>query len=244
MNIQRFNFSDIAAALSQGQLMTRQTRTASTLYAFVFTLIGATILGGLLLQGFTPFIIAAAGAFMLVGPITLAGFFGIARDAEKGVRTGFSSIIRGFTEASSSVWIIAMVCALLFMIFVTDAAILYSYMVGRTPIWLSDFVRFDTPHPGITRFLIWGMVSGLGIAFMLFCVSVFSVPLLCERRTTLVGAVAASVRAVFTSFLPTLAWAALLATLVMGSILLLPLLPLTLPWLAHASRALYRRVFP
>jgi len=244
MNIQRFSLADIAAALNQGLAMTRQTRSTSTLYALIYTLIGAIILGTLLLQGFTPFVIAAAGAFMLVGPITLAGFFGIARDAENGAATGINSILKGFTEAASSLWVIAMVCTLLFMIFVTDAAILYSYMVGRTPIWLADVARFDSPHPGISTFLLWGMVSGLGIAFMLFCVSAFSVPLLCERRTTLVGAIAASVRAVFDSFLPALAWALILAGCTISSVILLPLLPLTLPWLAHASRALYQRVFP
>ena len=31
---------------------------------------------------------------------------------------------------------------------------------------------------------------------------------------------------------------------VIGSVLLLPLLPLTLPWMAHASRALYREALP
>jgi uncharacterized membrane protein len=49
---------------------------------------------------------------------------------------------------------------------------------------------------------------------------------------------------VFGSFLPMMLWAALISGLIIGSILLLPLLPLTLPWLAYASRALYRRVLP
>jgi uncharacterized membrane protein len=70
------------------------------------------------------------------------------------------------------------------------------------------------------------------------------VPLLCERRAGLVDAVTASVRVVFGSFLPMMLWAALISGLIIGSILLLPLLPLTLPWLAYASRALYRRVLP
>jgi hypothetical protein len=39
-------------------------------------------------------------------------------------------------------------------------------------------------------------------------------------------------------------WAFLLSTATIASVLLLPLLPLSLPWLAYASRALYRRVLP
>ena len=210
-------------------------------YATLFTLAGAAIVGLLLFNGFTPFIVAAAGAFMLIGPVILAGFFGIARAYERGMNADFSSIRTGFAEASSAVWVIALVCALLFMVFITDAATLYSFMVGRTPIWLSGF---NLETPGVGHFLLWGSVSGLAIAFMLYCISVFSVPLLCEHRIGLVGAVIASVRAVFGNFLPAMLWGGLLAGLTMGSILLLPLLPFSLPWLAHASRVLYQRIFP
>lgn len=241
MNTRRLTFSDIPTALAEGWAIARRTRTTSMAYAAIFTLTGGLILAGLLLQGFTPFILAAAGAFMLVGPVVLAGFFGIARADEKGQATGIRSIIAGFTEASSSLWVIALVCALLFMIFITDAAILYSYMVGRTPLWLGSF---DPAQQGISSFLRWGMVSGLAIAFMLYCISAFSIPLLCEHRCTLVQAVVASVRTVFQNLLPALGWALLLASLTMGSILLLPLLLLTLPWLAHSSYALYRHLFP
>ena len=85
------------------------------------------------------------------------------------------------------------------------------------------------------------MISGAVIALMMYCISAFSVPLLCERRATLVRAVATSVKVVFSHFFPALLWAIMLSIILIGSILLLPLLLVTLPWLAHASRALYRR---
>lgn len=236
-----FNTTDIRNALAEGWEMARQTRAASSAYAAIFTLIGAVILGLLLLRGITPFILAAAGAFMLISPPILAGFFGIARAHEAGEPIGIGSVVTGFAAASSGVWVIALICALLFMIFVTDAAILYSYMVGDTPVWLSELI---SATPGVLNFLLWGTISGFAIAFMLYCVSVFSVPLLCEHRADLVKAVVASVRAVFGNFGSAIIWAALLAGLIIGSILLLPLLPIVLPWLAYASRALYRHVFP
>ncbi|MBV2235358.1 MAG: DUF2189 domain-containing protein [Sterolibacterium sp.] len=238
---QEFNLSDIRHALQLGWQLTCQTWRASLIYAGFFTLIGALILGLLLAHGFGPFVVAAAGAFMLVGPVVLAGFFGIARAHESGETTGPASVWAGFTQASAAIWVIALVCALLFMIFVTDAAILYSYMVGGTPVWLHDI---DTLHIGVGHFLLWGSVSGFAIAFMLYCVSAFSIPLLCEQRCSMVNAIVASVRAVFGNFRAALAWALLLAVAGMGGILLLPLLPITLPWLAYTSRALYRQAFP
>lgn len=241
MVIQRFGFAEISRALGAGWSLAQATRATSAGYAALFMLIGAVILGGLLARGFTPFVIAAAGAFMLVGPAVLAGFFGIARAQETYGQVRAKDALQGFAAADQSLWVVALVCALLFMIFVTDAGILYSYMVGGTPIWLSELIPIKS---AVTSFLLWSAVSGWVIAFLLFCVSAFSVPLLCERRAGLVTAVVASVRAVFGSFLPAMTWAALLAALIIGSILLLPLLPLTLPWLAFASRALYRQVFP
>ena len=236
-----FTPADIRHALRSGWQITRRTWRASLVYGGFFALIGALILGLLLTRGFAPFAIAAAGAFMLVGPVILAGFFGIARAHERGEAAGPASVWAGFREASSAIWVVSLVCALLFMIFVTDAAILYSYMVGGTPVWLHDS---ETLHIGVGHFLLWGSVSGLAIAFMLYCVSAFSIPLLCERRCGMVTAIVASVRAVFGNFRAALVWALLLAVCGMGSILLLPLLPVALPWLAHASRALYRQVFP
>jgi uncharacterized membrane protein len=114
-------------------------------------------------------------------------------------------------------------------------------MVGVAPVWLTDIVPASA---NVMKFLLWGAVSGLVVAFLLFCISSFSVPLLCERRAGLVDAVTTSVRIVFAGFVPAMLWAALISALIIGSILLLPLLPLTLPWLAYASRALYRQVLP
>lgn len=118
-----------------------------------------------------------------------------------------------------------------------DAAILYAYMVGGEPVsgWTAA---------GVERFVLWAAVSGAVVALLLFAVSAFAVPLLCERRCGLVAAVATSVRLVLGNLPWSLLWGALLAALLITSALLLPLLPLTLPWLAYASRDLYRRVVP
>lgn len=241
MRTEPLTLAAITQALTEGWRTANATRGTSVGYAAIFTLVGAVILWLLLARGFTPFVIAAAGAFMLVGPGILAGFFGIAKGHVAGETVSFSHVVRGFAAADPTIWVIALVCALLFMIFVTDAAILYSYMVGGAPIWLTNLVPASS---GVINFLIWGAISGFVIALLLFCISAFSVPLLCERRASLVPAVVTSVRVVFGRFPLAMLWAALISTLIIGSILLLPSLPLVLPWLAYASHALYRRTFP
>lgn len=241
MTIQPITLAMLRRALAEGWRIAGATRGVSIAYALVFVLGGVLIMGGLLVQGWAPFVLAAAGAFMLVGPAILAGFFGIAQALEAGAMPGGGAVIAGFRSADRALWALALVCGLLFMIFVTDAAILYAYMVGGTPVWLSDLLPATA---NVAAFVKWAGVSGLVVALLLFCISAFSVPLLCERRIGLVGAIVVSVRIVLSNFPLAILWAFLLSTAIIGSVFLLPLLPLTLPWLAYASRALYREALP
>jgi uncharacterized membrane protein len=234
-------FQAIAEALASGWRTASATRAVSIAYAGAFTAIGAVIMGALLLAGRTPFAIMAAGGFMLVGPAILAGFFAVARSIRAGAPVSLATLMEGFAHASAAVWVIALVSTLLFMIFITDVAILYSYMVGADPIFPADFIPV-APH--VASFVFWGLVSGAAIAFLLFAVSAFSVPLLCERRSTLVEAIVISVRIVMRNFVPAMSWALLLSVATIGSILLLPMFPLVLPVMAYASHELYRSVLP
>ena len=241
MIIQPLSFANLKQALAEGWQIANATRGVSIIYSLVFVLGGVVIIGGLLAKGMTPFVIAAAGAFMLIGPPILAGFFGIAAAYEAGEKVKPAAIISGFRNAAGALWVVALVCCLLFMIFVTDVAILYAYMIGGTPVWLVDLIPAAA---NIVKFIQWAGVSGFIVAFLLFCFSAFSVPLLCERRAALVQSIVLSVRVVFGSLVIALVWALFISSAIIGSILLLPLLPLTLPWLAYASRSLYRQALP
>jgi uncharacterized membrane protein len=241
MTARPLNLDSLFDALAEGWQLASETRGASTAYTAIFVLAGAAIIGGLLARGWTPFVIAAAGAFMLIGPAILAGYFGIANAHEAGSDVRFSAVAAGFSGASGAIWALALVCGLLFMIFVTDAAILYAYMIGDVPVWLGELLPASA---NVSRFVLWSSVSGAVVAFLLFAISAFAVPLLCEQRAGLVEAVVTSVRIVFGNFFTTMVWAVLLSATVIGSILALPVLLLTLPWLAYTSRALYRAALP
>lgn len=231
----------VRRALVEGGRLASAARSTGAVYALLFVAGGVLVMGGLLVQGWSPFILAAAGAFMLLGPVFLAGFFGIAQGVEIRGRAELADVARGYAAASPALWPLSLVCGLLFMIFVTDAAILYAYMVGGDPVGGAALLPPSLP---VTRFVVWAGVSGAVVATLLFAVAAFSVPLLCERRAGLVEAVVTSVRVVASHPGVAFLWAFLLSTVIIGSVLFLPVLPLTLPWLAFASRALYREVLP
>jgi uncharacterized membrane protein len=233
--------ASLARALGKGRRTARQAGAVGIAYAGIFALFGAIMIAGLIKMGMTPFVLAAAGAFMLVGPITLAGFFGIARAVEIGRRPTADDLFNGFHHPPAALWALALVCTLLLIIFVTDAGILYSYMIGGTPLLPADMLA---PPATATRFLFWTTLSGVAVGFLIFTISAFSVPLLCERRSHLVGAVVISVRLVFGNFAIMMLWAIFIAVATIVSIVLLPLFPLVMPTLAYASHALYREALP
>ena len=219
----------------------QSSRRVSFLYAGIVALVGLVIVRVLVMAGLAVLVPLAAAAFMLVAPILLAGFFGVARAVEAGKVGGFHELIEGFRQTPPVILVLSLVCALLFMIFVTDVAILYSYKAGGVLVMQQELLQ---PTENMVQVLLWGSVSGAFFGFLVFTISAFSVPLICERRAGLVGAVMASVRGVFVNRWVALIWALLITLSTLISILILPLLPFTLPPLAYASHALYRQVFP
>ena len=92
-------------------------------------------------------------------------------------------------------------------------------------------------------FLGIGNAVGAALSLVLFSLTVVSFPLLLDRDVDFVTAMVTSVRAVVTSPLPMIGWAAVIVVLLTVSALpyFLGLL-VTLPVLGHATWHLYRRI--
>jgi len=237
----KIRVTDLAAAFRTGIAVLRRAPGLSIGYSALFTVTGFILYAILEYNRLAPLSIALAGGFMLIGPGLLAGYFNLADTVEAGERVSTGAIIDGFRQAPPGLWGIALVCGLLFMIWITDAGTIYAFMVGQDPI---GFRQILPPIEHVGRFLLFSSLMGLGLALIIFAISAFSVPLLYYRRTSIVPAVVASIRAVFRNLPAMLLWAALLVLLVMSAAWLLPLLPLTLPLCAFTSHALYRMMFP
>jgi uncharacterized membrane protein len=151
--------------------------------------------------------------------------------------------LAGFASAPAGLWVVALLCVFLFLIWITDAAVLYAFMIGGEHLpyelpWLVALRRH------VVAYEAWAALMGAVLAFMTLAISAFSVPLLHAGRASLAPAVSASVRAVLGNLPASLAWGLLVAGVTLASIAMLPLLAVTLPALAYAGYALSARVFP
>lgn len=236
--------SRINSWIAHGWRMFRQTQNASMAYAGIFAVIGTVLLAGVVILDIAPMAFPLAGGFMLVGPAFLAGFLHVAalRAQQKPVR--FIDFFRGFRRSPPALWVLSVVCMFLFLVWLTDAAIVYSLYFGTVPVLpaLEFFADFGSGGRWLS-FLLFSSFTGAALAFLIFAVSAFSVPLIFSRRTELAKAVSTSVRAVFGNFGVMMAWGTVLTLGVTGSILLfMPLFVVVFPVLAYASEQAYRDV--
>lgn len=238
---QKFSTADITDALVVGWRSFRALPAASMVFAGLFALIGLVLIAAVGEFGISPMALPFAGGFMLVGPALLTGFFRLAAILAEGRKPRLFDAFAAFVHAPAGLWLVALLCAFLFLIWITDAAILYTVMIGGDH---HDLAWLINLQGRAVAFELWGMLMGSVLAFIILAVSAFSVPLLHEHRASLVQAVNASVRAVFTNFLICIAWGLVLTGATVLSIVLLPLFTVVLPVLAYASFDLYRKVFP
>jgi uncharacterized membrane protein len=100
-----------------------------------------------------------------------------------------------------------------------------------------------TTTPDGLMFLLIGNVIGAALALILFSLTVVSFPLLLERDVDFITAMITSVRAVTSSPLPMIGWAAVIAMLlIVASLPMFLGLIVVLPVLGHATWHLYRRI--
>ncbi|CAM5464622.1 hypothetical protein TMEC54S_03605 [Thauera mechernichensis] len=233
--------ADLKAAIATGIAQYRAAPGLSSAFAGVFVALGLLMYVVLEFATIAPMSLSLAGGFMLVGPALLAGFFSVADKLRAGRRPSVGDVWDGFRQLPRGGWAISFVCGLLFLIWITDAGILYGFMVGREPI---GFLRLLHLEEIVVSYAGYSAIMGAVLAFILFAVSAFSLPLIFDGRAQLVSGVVASVRAVFGRFAVMMCWAGVLSLVIIASALFLPLLLVSLPVMAYASRELYLRTFP
>ncbi|MDE2585173.1 MAG: DUF2189 domain-containing protein, partial [Betaproteobacteria bacterium] len=192
--VQRLTLATIARSLRLGWQRFRNDRLTSIAYALPFA--GIALLLWLIIGHLqaTPMALAVSGGFMLVGPILLGGYFELADCMIRNEPAKLSHAMAAYRRAPPGLWAIGAVCALFYLIWITDAATLYGFMVGGSPTGAAAFL---IPGSNVRTFALWSSLMGAVLAFIIFAVATFSVPLLHYRRAQLIEAVMVSVKTVF-----------------------------------------------
>jgi uncharacterized membrane protein len=240
--VRRITVADVAEALGQGL----RDFQAAPLYGLMFGAFYAA--GGILIMlsvtalGMVYLAYPLAAGFALLGPFVAIGLYEVSRRREAGQPLSLRDIWRTMWSRSEIGWM-AFVTLFIFIMWMYQVRLLVVLFLGLNATFpsLQQFItQILTTNEGLL-FLVVGNMVGAALSLILFSLTVVSFPLLLERDVDFVTAMITSVRAVVTSPVPMIGWAAVIVMLLMISVLPFFLgLLVTLPVLGHATWHLYR----
>jgi uncharacterized membrane protein len=236
--------ADIAEALSQGL----RDFQAMPLYGIAFGAFyaagGIAILLCLTAFGMVYLAYPLAAGFAMIGPFVAIGLYELSRRREAGQPISIAAIWATVRTRSEIGWM-AFVTLFVFVIWMYQVRLLIALLLGLNASFssLNEFITVVlTTNEGLL-FLAIGNAVGAALSLILFSLTVVSFPLLLDRDVDFVTAMITSVRAVVTSPLPMIGWAALIVVLLAVSAMPYFLgLIVTLPVLGHTTWHLYRRI--
>jgi uncharacterized membrane protein len=232
--------SAIPRALRKGWQTFRRDRGIGLLIGAIFATLGSLLLWAVVALDLAPMGVHLLGGFLLLGPVVMAGLLGVSRAVAAGRTPTWRDGLAAWRTSPSGLGALALFCGLMFFIWLGDAGTLYSFLVGSGG-GQTGLLPLRTQ---VLPFHLTAGVTGSVLALIVFVVTVHAVPLLATGRAHLVGAVVASVRAVFCSPLVHAGWALILAAGIFVCLVAPPLLILSLPLLAYGGHALHLEAFP
>lgn len=242
--VRRIKVADIAEALGLGLRDFQAMPLYGLLFGALYAAGGNVILLCLTAFGLVYLAYPLAAGFALIGPFVAIGLYEVSREREAGQNPSLRSIWSTVKSRGEIGWM-AFVTLFIFVIWMYQVRLLIALLIGLNASFssLHEFITVVlTTNEGLV-FLAIGNCVGAALSLILFSLTVVSFPLLLDRDVDFVTAMITSVRAVVTSPLPMISWAAVIVVLLIVSALpyFLGLL-VTLPVLGHTTWHLYRRI--
>lgn len=234
-------FAELRIALRAGWSDFR----AAPLFGLFFSAV--YVLGGLALvlfgAGTVSWTLATSLGFPLVAPFAAVGLYEVSRRIEAGQPLEWGAVLGVvWAERGRQVPWLGAIIVIYFLFWTFIAHMIFALFMGlsSTANLTQDWTAFLSGD-GL-RMILVEMAVGAVLAFLLFSLTVVSLPLLLDKEVDFVTAMLLSVAVVRGNIVVMLVWALLIATLTLAALLPWFLgLFVALPVLGHATWHLYRR---
>jgi uncharacterized membrane protein len=186
----------------------------------------------------------AFSGFLMIGPLAATGLYAVSRGLEKDHKPTLLTALSAWRPRDHRLVLFGLLLAAAGTCWVLTSASLITAFAPRPVRDPVDFLQMVVLNEQSWLFEAWLGLGGVLVA-PVYASSVVAIPLMLERRISVLGAVLTSWRAVMQSPGPMALWGALLMaiTLVGMSTLLLGLI-VAVPWLSYASWHAYRDLVP
>ncbi len=239
--IQILHLGDIGAVLRAGLADFRRAPQFGLFFSAVYVLGGFFMLW--LGAGHVSWTLATSLGFPLLAPFAAAGLYEVSRRMEKGQPLEWGGVLGiVWAERTRQLPWLGAIIVIYFLFWTFLAHMLFALFMGLSTMtnvsesWDVFFTVNGLMMIGVE------LVVGAVLAFLLFSLTVVSLPLVLDREVDFVTAMLVSMQTVRANLLVMLVWAVLIAVLT-----LLALLPwflglmIVLPVLGHATWHLYRK---
>ncbi len=224
----------------------RATQWVSMAFSGIFVLVGMAFVWLMNASGYVLLVYPFVTGFLVVAPILLTGYQRAGRLLSAGQRPRFKDLALGVTEATPGIWFLTFTLCVCYLIWVTDALVIYGiYFDFRLEALDASVFADAAARKSLLIYVGFSGAMGLFIAVMSFMVTVFSVPLIMHHKMNFVAAVHSSVVTAWRHFGLMMRWGLTISLLVMLTMVLaMPLLVVVLPVVAYASYAAFDEIYP
>lgn len=235
------HLSDIRTVLAAGWRDFRRAPQFGLFFSAVY------VLGGFLMlwlgAGHVTWTLATSLGFPLIAPFAAAGLYEVSRRMEKDDPLDWRAIIGVvWNERTRQLPWLGAIIVIYFLFWTFLAHMIFALFMGLSTMTnvSGSLDVFLTPN-GLTMIAVELGVGAI-LAFLLFAITVVSLPLVLDREVDFVTAMLTSLAVVKANLIPMLIWAGLIAVLSLFALLPMFLgLIIVLPILGHATWHLYRR---
>ena len=235
------HLSDIGAVLRAGWQDFRRAPQFGLFFSAVYVLGGFALVW--LGAGHVSWVLSVSLGFPLIAPFAAAGLYEVSRRLESGAPLIWSKVLGiVWQERTRQLPYLGGMIVTFFLFWTFLAHMIFALFMGLSTMTnVSRSLDVFLTAEGLSMIAV-ELALGAVLAFLLFSLTVISLPMVLDRDVDFVTAMLTSLKAVRQNLLVMLVWAGLIAALT-----LLALLPwflgliVVLPVLGHATWHLYRR---
>jgi uncharacterized membrane protein len=240
--IRRLTTADVADALKSGIRDFAKAPGFGLFFGAIFSVIGIVIYLQMVVWGASFEVLPFAVGFPLVGPFMAVGLYEVSRRLEKGEPLDWAAVLTVVArQRSGQIPMMMFVCIFFFLVWVYLAHLIFALSFGLKPLTnVMSSAEILFTQEGIIMLVVGTAVGGV-LAFLLFAITVISLPLLLERDLDVVTAMIVSFQSVLQNKGPMLLWGLIVAVCTMVAMIPFFLgIVVVFPVLGHASWRLYR----
>jgi uncharacterized membrane protein len=190
----------------------------SVAYGVTVFVVTALLLWMLVASGQDYILFPAIAGYMIVAPVLAIGLYEKSRALEGGGHLTLRTMLLVRPRAGAQVFFTGLLLCLLMLLWMRAAVLLYALFFGVRPFpGLGGIIGLLLTSPmGWAMLIVGTLIGGLFAAFA-FGISVFSIPMLLDRRMDALTAMGTSMAMVWNNLTPMIAWGAIVLVLFVAS---------------------------